>query len=173
MPIAAARVLTAETDPIVRADLSLVLEDAGFSVCATARDGLEAVTLANEHKPDVVLLDLGLPRLDGVEATRRIVAEQDVPVVALSRSADNRVAAAVDAGAATCVIKPFAPAQLVAAVADAVARHEHPRTAELRAESRRALAVLCGALGYPEQWAELLERRAYARGRVWRVDHLG
>src|SRR6266403_804083 len=69
----AARVLTVEDDPIVRADLRLILEDAGFDVCPDARDGIEAVELAREHRPDLVLIDLSLPRLDGVEATRRIL----------------------------------------------------------------------------------------------------
>src|SRR6478672_1900787 len=68
MTAATARVMTVEDDPIVRADLRLVLEDAGFGVCADARDGIEAVELARLHEPDVIVLDLGLPRLDGVEA---------------------------------------------------------------------------------------------------------
>ena len=78
------RILTVEDDPIVRADLRLILEDNGFDVCAGARDGLEAVELAREHAPDLVLIDLNLPRLDGVEATRRILDERAVPVVALT-----------------------------------------------------------------------------------------
>src|SRR5476651_1986042 len=73
MSTATARVMTVEDDPIVRADLRLVLEDAGFGVCAGARDGIEAVELARLHAPDLIVLDLGLPRLDGIEATRRIL----------------------------------------------------------------------------------------------------
>ena len=71
-----ARVLTVEDDPIVRADLRLILEDNGFDVCADARDGVEAVELAREHRPDLILIDLHLPELDGVEATRRILDER-------------------------------------------------------------------------------------------------
>ena len=63
MSTATARVMTVEDDPIVRADLRLVLEDAGFGVCADARDGIEAVELARLHTPDLIVLDLGLPRL--------------------------------------------------------------------------------------------------------------
>ncbi len=81
---AAATVLTVDDDPIVRADLRLVLEDAGFDVCEDARDGVEAVELARIHRPDVIVLDLALPRLDGVEATRRILDEREVPIVALT-----------------------------------------------------------------------------------------
>ena len=86
MSLAAAptSVLTVEDDPIIRADLRLVLETAGFDVCPDARDGVEAIELAREHEPDVILLDLGLPRLGGVEATRRILAHRDVPIVALT-----------------------------------------------------------------------------------------
>src|SRR5436190_735492 len=71
MAVAAATVLTVDDDPVVRADLRLVLEDTGFAVCADARDGIEAVELARTKKPDVILLDLALPRLDGVQASRR------------------------------------------------------------------------------------------------------
>src|SRR5712671_5099039 len=70
---APARILTVDDNPIVRADLRLILEDAGFEVVPDARDGVEAVDLARRHKPDLVLIDLSLPRIDGVEATRRIL----------------------------------------------------------------------------------------------------
>src|SRR5213593_2645992 len=93
-----ARVLTVEDDPIVRADLRLILEDAGFDVCPEARDGIEAVELAREHRPDLILIDLSLPRMDGVEATRRILHERDVPIVALTgHSSEDLVGRAVEA----------------------------------------------------------------------------
>ena len=76
---ATASVLTVEDDPIVRADLRLILEDAGFDVVPDARDGVEAVELAREHRPDLILIDLSLPGLDGVEATRQILSEREVP----------------------------------------------------------------------------------------------
>src|SRR5207237_158128 len=92
--LAATRVMTVEDDPIVRADLRLILEDAGFEVCADARDGVEAVELARHHRPDLILLDLVLPSLDGVEATRRILGEQDVPIVAFTGHANGRLCSA-------------------------------------------------------------------------------
>src|SRR3989442_3495825 len=67
-----ARVLTVEDDPIVRADLRLILEDHGFEVCADARDGVEAVELAREHPPRPMPVDLEPPGLDRVEANRRL-----------------------------------------------------------------------------------------------------
>jgi response regulator NasT len=169
MTTATARVLTAENDPVVRANLRLVLEGAGFSICADARDGIEAVDLAREHKPDLVLLDLGVQRLDGIEATRQILADREVPIVALAGASGERTDAAVNAGATSFVVKTFAPGQLVGAVVDALDLDESPKTTELRAESRATLTTLATALGYPEDWGDVLERRAYATGHVWRV----
>ncbi|RDI74563.1 Response regulator receiver domain [Gaiella occulta] len=154
-------VLTVEDDPIVRADLRLVLETAGFEVCADARDGVEAVDLAREHEPDVILLDLGLPRLDGVEATRRILAERDVPIVALTGRSRDLAEEAVEAGATSVVRKPFEEGAVVRALCDAV-------VARRRRQSRAAIGDLLGLLGYPEEWSEQLEQEAYARGRAWR-----
>jgi response regulator NasT len=109
-----ARILTVEDDPIVRADLRLVLEDAGFDVLPDARDGVEAVDHAREHRPDLILIDLGLPRLSGVEATRQILGERDVPIVALTGHRDGElVDEALDAGAVGHVLKPFHDSQLV------------------------------------------------------------
>ena len=163
MSLAAAptSVLTVEDDPIVSADLRLVLETAGFDVCPDARDGVEAVELAREHEPDVILLDLGLPRLGGVEATRRILAHRDVPIVALTGLSGTLVDEAMDAGVTCVVRKPFADGAVVHALQDAV-------IARKRRASRAAIADLLGLLGYPEEWSEELEQSAYRRGLVWR-----
>jgi CheY-like chemotaxis protein len=117
-----ARILTVEDDPIVRADLRLILEDHGFDVCADARDGVEAVELAREHRPDLILIDLNLPELDGVEATRRILDERQVPIVALTGySAGDSIQRAVDAGAVDHITKPFSEAGLVDTLRDVLA----------------------------------------------------
>lgn len=110
---APARVLTVDDDPIVRADLRLILEDHGFDVCGDARDGAEAVELARERQPDLVLIDLNLPLLDGVEATRRIFSERRVPIVAFTGHAGDSITRAVQAGAVAHIAKPFVEAQLV------------------------------------------------------------
>jgi CheY-like chemotaxis protein len=123
---ATANVLTVEDDPIVRADLRLVLEDAGFSVCPGARDGVEAVELAREHEPDVILLDLGLPRVDGVEVTRRILAERSVPIVALTGRSGDAAERAVEAGVTSYVLKPCADGEIVQALHDALASPKAP-----------------------------------------------
>jgi CheY-like chemotaxis protein len=127
---ATASVLTVEDDPIVRADLRLILEDAGFDVCPDARDGVEAVELAREHRPDLILIDLNLPRLDGVEATRQILSERAVPIVALTGNRPGCVERALEAGAVAHVLKPFHDGHLVETLAGvladrAEAEHRH------------------------------------------------
>ena len=115
--MSALSILTVEDDPLVRADLRLILEDNGFAVCAAARNGAEAVALAREHAPDLILIDLNLPELDGVEATRRILAERSVPIVALTGYANSgAVDRAVAAGAVGHLTKPFSERGLVEVV---------------------------------------------------------
>ena len=127
-----ARVLTVEDDPIVRADLRSILEEHGFDVCADARDGVEAVDLAREHRPDLILIDLNLPKIDGVEATRRIMDEREVPIVAFTGYSGNQIARAVEAGAAAHVAKPFVEIALVETLRGVLAtrRSEAERDAE-------------------------------------------
>jgi CheY-like chemotaxis protein len=162
---AAPTILTVEDDPIVRADLRLVLEDAGFEV-SDAHDGVEAVQLARERAPDAILLDLGLPRLGGVEATRQILAERDVPIVALTGRSRGLAEEAVEAGASSYVLKPFHPQEVVGALLDAIAVHADPLRAA-REESRQTIARMFGLLGYSEDWAVELEERAFRAGKLW------
>jgi CheY-like chemotaxis protein len=159
---ATASILTVEDDAIVRADLRLVLEEAGFEVCADARDGEEAVELERRHRPDLVLMDIGLPRADGVEAIRRIRRTRDVPVVALTghRSGDV-VERALEAGASAHVLKPFQSAGLVGTVTRALADHR-ARRADAERERRHHLAMIEAMLrdGLSEQEIEQGLRRA-------------
>ncbi len=139
----AARILTVEDDPIVQADLRLLLEDAGFDVCPGARDGVEAVDLARHHRPDLVLIDLGLPRMDGIEATRQILREQKIPILALTgRSGTDSVEQALAAGAVGHVRKPFAAADLVHTITDALAHRPAPGRPEPAAAERQQYRVL-------------------------------
>lgn len=131
--LTANRILTAEDDPIVRDDLRFILEEAGFEVCAHARDGVEAVELAREHRPDLIVMDLGLPGIDGVEATRRILRERDVQIVALTgHRSGGLVEGALEAGAVAHVLKPFHEAQLVETITDALVDGERRAEAERR-----------------------------------------
>ena len=116
------RILTVDDDPIVRADLRVILEDAGFSVVPDARDGAEAVEHAREHAPDLIVLDLGLPGLDGFGAAATIRRASDVPIVALTgHSAPDMLKRASDAGADSYVLKPFSEAGLLATIREALA----------------------------------------------------
>jgi AmiR/NasT family two-component response regulator len=134
--LSALRVLVAEDETIIRLDLCGLLEDQGLVVCGQARDGLEAVDLARELRPDVALLDVRMPGLDGIEAARRIYAERPRPIVMLTAFGDRRlVARAVDAGVFGYLVKPFREHDVVPALRAAYARH-----AELL-EARRALGA--------------------------------
>src|ERR671916_3420951 len=94
-----ARVLIAEDETIIRLDLAEMLARAGFHVCGEARDGVEAVELARSEQPDVAVLDVKMPRLDGIEAARRILDERPIPIVMLTAyGQDELVSRAVEAG---------------------------------------------------------------------------
>src|SRR5438128_12532945 len=78
------RILIAEDETIIRLDLRSLLEAQGFDVCAEARDGQEAVELARTLVPDLAILDVKMPRLDGIEAARAILDERPIPIVMLT-----------------------------------------------------------------------------------------
>ncbi|MEX2103022.1 MAG: response regulator, partial [Gaiellaceae bacterium] len=104
----ALRILVAEDETIIRLDLKSILERAGFDVCAEARDGVEAVELAASEQPDLAILDVKMPRLDGIEAARRILADRPIPIVVLTAyGQDELVARAVEAGVFGYLVKPF------------------------------------------------------------------
>jgi len=118
------RVLLAEDHSIVRAGLEDLLSNVeDIAVVGAAADGAEAVTLAAEHRPDVVLMDLLMPALDGTEATRRIVdADPCVRVVVLTSFSDSeRILDALDAGAVGYLLKDAEPEDIIKALRDAAA----------------------------------------------------
>jgi two-component system, response regulator PdtaR len=93
------RLLIAEDETIIRMDLRSLLESAGFEVCAEARDGEEAVELARQELPDLAVLDVKMPRLDGIEAAKRILDERPIPIVMVTAYGERElVARAVEAG---------------------------------------------------------------------------
>ena len=121
------RILIAEDETIIRMDLRSLLEAAGFDVCAEARDGEEAVELARTEQPDLAVLDVKMPRLDGIEAARRIRDERPIPVVMLtSYSERSLVTRAIDAGIGGYLVKPFKESDLAPALLTAAARHPRP-----------------------------------------------
>jgi two-component system, response regulator PdtaR len=130
------RILIAEDETIIRLDLRQLLEGAGFEVCAEARDGLEAVALARSEAPDLALLDVKMPRLDGIEAARRILDERAIPIVMLTAyGQDELVSRAVEAGVFGYLVKPFRESDLLPAIRTARARHEELATLRAEAES--------------------------------------
>jgi response regulator NasT len=114
-------VLIAEDESLIRLDLRRVLEAAGFEVCAEARNGREAVSLAVAHDPDVLLLDVKMPELDGVEAARQILADRVVPIVMLTAYGYGElISRALDVGVVGYVVKPFTERELINAVRGAI-----------------------------------------------------
>jgi len=115
------RVLIADDQALVRAGFRLILEaDEHIEVAGDASDGLDAVSVAARVQPDVILMDIRMPRLDGLEATRRILAEPwatNCRVIMLTTfDLDEYVYAAIEAGASGFLLKDVSPEQLVAAV---------------------------------------------------------
>ena len=138
------RILIAEDETIIRLDLRELLERAGFEVVAEARDGEEAVELARSAAPDLALLDVKMPRLDGIEAARRILDERAIPIVMVTAYGEEElVARAVEAGVFGYLVKPFRESDLLPAIATARARHEELVALREEADSlAEALAVL-------------------------------
>jgi AmiR/NasT family two-component response regulator len=121
------RLVVAEDQALIRLDLERLLEAAGFDVCGAARDGQEAVALALELRPDLVVLDVKMPRLDGVEAARRILAGGFVPIVMLTAYGYGElISRAVDAGVVGFVVKPFKESTLIEALHEALERAPDP-----------------------------------------------
>ena len=121
-PSAPVRILVAEDEAIIRLDLVEMLVEAGYVVVAQATNGVEAIALAQEHKPDLAILDVKMPELDGISAAEKII--EIVPVLMLTAfSQKDLVERARDAGAMAYVVKPFSISDLVPAIEIAVSRH--------------------------------------------------
>jgi response regulator NasT len=164
------RVLVAEDETIIRLDLRGLLESAGFEVCAEARDGEEAVELARETEPDVALLDVKMPRLDGIEAARRILDERPIPIVMVTAYGErDLVLRAVEAGVFGYLVKPFRETDLLPAIHAARARHaelqELREEAESLAEALATRKVVERAKGLLMVREGLSEEDAFARLR--------
>ncbi|MCC6223865.1 MAG: response regulator [Thermoleophilia bacterium] len=164
------RILLAEDETIIRLDLRDLLERAGFEVCAEARDGEEAVELARDTQPDLAILDVKMPRLDGIEAARRILEERPIPIVMLTAySQEELVSRAVEAGVFGYLVKPFREADLLPAIHAASARHEElaalREEAESLAEALATRKLVERAKGLLMEREGLTEREAFGRLR--------
>jgi response regulator NasT len=164
------RILIAEDETIIRLDLRELLENAGFEVCAEAKDGVEAVELAASAEPELAILDVKMPRLDGIEAARQILEERPIPIVMLTAyGQDELVSRAVEAGVFGYLVKPFREADLLPAIRTARARHEELAALREEAESlsealaaRKSIERAKGLLMAKE---ELTEQEAFERLR--------
>jgi two-component system, response regulator PdtaR len=132
------RVVIAEDEALIRLDLKEMLEEEGYEVVGEAGDGETAVKLAVDQRPDLVILDVKMPVLDGLSAAEQIAAERIAPVVILTAfSQRDLVERARDAGAMAYLVKPFTKADLVPAIAMAVSRFQEIRVLESEVGSLR------------------------------------
>jgi response regulator NasT len=172
----ATRILVAEDETLIRMDLVEMLTEAGYKVIAQATNGEEAIALANEHKPDLAILDVQMPVLDGISAAEKIIAI--APVLMLTAFSQRElVDRARDAGVMAYVVKPFTISDLVPAIEIAISRHTQMRSladevADLhdRLETRkvidRAKGILMKALNLTEPEAFSWIQRAAMDRRI-------
>lgn len=119
------RVVVAEDESLIRMDIVEILRDNGFDVVGEAGDGLTAVNLVEELRPDLVVMDVKMPELDGISAAERINQNHLAPVVLLTAfSQKELVERASEAGALAYVVKPFTPADLLPAIEIALSRFQ-------------------------------------------------
>ena len=120
----ALRVVVVEDEGLIRMDVVATLQEAGYEVVGEGADGEEAIKLATELDPDLVVMDIKMPKLDGISAAEKI-AELKIPVVLLTAfSQADLVSRAAEAGAMAYVTKPFKPSDLLPAIQIALSRHE-------------------------------------------------
>ncbi|MGO2052009.1 response regulator [Arthrobacter sp. MYb211] len=130
-PSAARRVLVAEDETLIRLDIVEILRSEGYDVVAEVDNGQSALEKARELKPDLVLMDVKMPVMDGITAAESIVKERIAPVVLLTAfSQKELVERAREAGAMAYVVKPFTPADLTPAIEIAISRNDELRALE-------------------------------------------
>ena len=123
------RILVAEDETIIRLDLVEMLTEAGYEVIAQAENGAVAVELANQHKPDLAILDVKMPEMDGITAAEQIILL--APVLMLTAFSQRElVERARDAGVMAYVVKPFSINDLVPAIEIAISRHKQMKSLE-------------------------------------------
>jgi AmiR/NasT family two-component response regulator len=157
------RIVIADDEPIIRLDLRRTLENMGHVVTGEAGDGAQAVELARELKPDVTILDIKMPNMDGIDAAKIISTEGIAPVLLLTAySQKDLVERARDAGVFAYLVKPFKEADLMPAIEIAIARYEEfleiekevselENKLETRKAVDRAKGILMDQYGLKEQ----------------------
>lgn len=148
------RVVIAEDEALIRMDLAEMLAEEGFEVVAAVEDGEQAIARTEELRPDLVILDVKMPRLDGIAAAERIAGQRIAPVVMLTAfSQRDLVERARDAGAMAYLVKPFGKSDLLPAIEMAVSRFAELQQLESevadlndRLETRKVVEKAKGAL---------------------------
>jgi AmiR/NasT family two-component response regulator len=170
------RILVAEDETLIRMDLVEMLQEAGYDVVGAASDGREAIELAKSLKPDLAILDVRMPVLDGISAAEKIISIS--PVLMLTAfSQKDLVERARDAGAMAYVVKPFTINDLVPAIEISISRHNQMKSLEAevadlhdRLETRkvidRAKGILMKALNLSEPEAFSWIQRAAMDRRI-------
>ena len=170
------RIIVAEDETLIRMDLVEMLREAGYDVVGAAMDGSEAIELAESLKPDLAILDVKMPVLDGISAAEKIIAIS--PVLMLTAfSQKDLVERARDAGAMAYVVKPFTINDLVPAIEISISRHRQMKSLESevadlheRLETRkvidRAKGILMKALNLSEPEAFSWIQRAAMDRRI-------
>jgi len=151
---AARRVIVVEDEALIRMDIVEVLRENGFDVVGEASDGETAISLTRELLPDLVVMDITMPKMDGLTAAEAINKERLAPVVMLTAFAQPEfVSRAVEAGAIAYVVKPFTPERLLPQIEVALSRHQMMRAVEEEAsdaierlETRKTLERAKGLL---------------------------
>ena len=124
-PGAKTRVIVAEDESLIRIDIVEILRDNGFDVVGEAADGEKAVALAEELRPDIVVMDVKMPLLDGISAAEILTKRHIAPVVLLTAFSQRElVERAAEAGALAYVVKPFTPNDLIPAIDIALTRYQ-------------------------------------------------
>jgi AmiR/NasT family two-component response regulator len=164
------KILIAEDETIIRLDLRAMLEARGYDVVGEAHDGAQAVELARTVEPDLAIMDVRMPELDGIEAARTILAERPIPIVMLTAYGhEELVSRAAEVGVFGYLVKPFREADLMPAIATAQARFAELREVRDEVDSladalaaRKAIERAKGILMEKER---LTEDAAFARLR--------
>ncbi|OLT31981.1 Fis family transcriptional regulator [Actinomadura sp. CNU-125] len=154
--------MIAEDEALIRLDLKEMLQEDGYEVVGEAGDGEAAVRLASDLKPDLVILDVKMPVLDGISAAERISAERIAPVVILTAFSQRElVQRATEAGAMAYLVKPFSKTDLAPAIEMAVSRYTEMRALEAevaglqeRLETRKVVDRAKGLLQQAHGWTE-------------------
>ena len=159
------KIVIGDDEPIIRLDLKKTLENMGHQVVGEAGDGAKAVDLARQLKPDILILDIKMPEMDGIDAAKVITTEGIAPVLLLTAySQKDLVDRAKDAGVFAYLVKPFKEADLVPAIEIAISRYEEfmdlenevsdlENKLETRKAVDRAKGILMDQYGLKEQEA--------------------